>query len=423
MTISATATGTPLPKANSVAQFVDPRTGSLSPHGAQLMNQWQRFSVGMNRITPCNASTASNVITLTPLTASPLLEKYVSFETFGFVADATTTGNVTLTVAPVKGTLSTLNVYMENGGVLASSGSIVAGRFYLVSYVDSLDGFVLFPSQHNMLQVRDGLSYGSFDEFRCYVNPGYCSSADGTITLPIPYELTCDIRITGVSTGAPVLGSSPYIGGWLEKPTPVTIPADGVTFYFYLIRKTTAPHIGEIALVTSTFDTASGIVPYIPSGWVYFAPCQHAVVWHTLRGAHWQGFPDFFNPPRSSKLILTGSGESSGYLMINGGDSAGVWATLNLASWVPNACRDPIVFGRCTLAPGAAAGGGWIRPNSTSAGGYIVGFCNSHATETSIDGSGDIWLKTDGSGNIQWMTTGDCVMYLWIKGYHFSEPR
>jgi hypothetical protein len=52
---------------------VDIQTGNLTDYGAQLLNQYRNFIVGMNRLTPCNAS-GKNVITLTPLDASPLIE-------------------------------------------------------------------------------------------------------------------------------------------------------------------------------------------------------------------------------------------------------------------------------------------------------------------------------------------------------------
>jgi hypothetical protein len=140
MTISAAATGTPIPKVNSLVQFVDPKTGILSEHGNQLLSEWYNFIVGMNRVTPCNASSVSNVITLTPLTASPLIEAYRDFEIYGFVADASSTGSVTMTVVPKKGSLATIKAYKSNGATQAGSGDVVSGSFYLAIYVDSLDG-------------------------------------------------------------------------------------------------------------------------------------------------------------------------------------------------------------------------------------------------------------------------------------------
>jgi hypothetical protein len=94
----------------------------------------------MNRVTPCNASSVSNVITLTPLTASPLIEAYRDFEIYGFVADASSTGSVTMTVVPKKGSLATIKAYKSNGATQAGSGDVVSGSFYLAIYVDSLDG-------------------------------------------------------------------------------------------------------------------------------------------------------------------------------------------------------------------------------------------------------------------------------------------
>jgi hypothetical protein len=146
MTIGNAAKGTPITKPNGVFPFVDLQTGCLTEHGLQVMNQYYNFIVGMNRITPCNAS-GTNIITLTPLDASPLIEKYVDFEVYSFVAENTTTGAVTMTIAPRNGALSTLKAYIDDGATQAGSGDIVASRLYLAIYADHLDsnagGFVL----------------------------------------------------------------------------------------------------------------------------------------------------------------------------------------------------------------------------------------------------------------------------------------
>lgn len=142
--MSIGAVGTPIPKPNSLFPFIDIKTGALTEHGNQFMSAWYNFIVGMNRVTPCNAS-GTNVITLTPLTASPLIESYVDYEVYGFTAAATSTGAVTATVVPKSGSLSTLKVFV--GGTQANTGDVVADRFYWLVYVKSLDsgsgGFVL----------------------------------------------------------------------------------------------------------------------------------------------------------------------------------------------------------------------------------------------------------------------------------------
>jgi hypothetical protein len=84
---------------------------------------------------------------LTPLTATPLIEKYVDYEVFTFVAANGSTGSVTMTVVPRKGTLATLKAYKTNGSAQAGNTDIVAGSLYLAIYCDSLDsgsgGFVI----------------------------------------------------------------------------------------------------------------------------------------------------------------------------------------------------------------------------------------------------------------------------------------
>lgn len=146
MSISTAATGTPISKPNGLFPIVDIQTGCLTEHGLQLLSQIQGFIVGMNRITPCNAS-GTNVITLTPLDASPMIEKYVDYEVFSFVAANSSTAAVTMTVVPRDGALLTLIVCKTNGSVQAGNGDIVAGLHYEATYVNSLDsgagGFVI----------------------------------------------------------------------------------------------------------------------------------------------------------------------------------------------------------------------------------------------------------------------------------------
>lgn len=139
MTISTAAKGTPLSKPDGVFPFVDMQTGNLTQRGLQLLNQYYNFIVGMNRLTPCNAS-GTNLVTLTPLTASPLIEKYVDYEIYTFVAENTSSGVVTMTVVPRDGTLATLKAYDGNGATQATTGDLVAGSLYLAIYNDALDG-------------------------------------------------------------------------------------------------------------------------------------------------------------------------------------------------------------------------------------------------------------------------------------------
>lgn len=139
MTISTAATPSPISKPNGLFAIVDIKTGCLTEHGLQLLSQMHGFIVGMNRITPCNAS-GTNVITLTPLDASPLIDKYSDYEVFSFVAANSTTGDMTMTVVPRDGALATLKGYKTNGSAQVSTGDIVAGSHYTATYVDSLDG-------------------------------------------------------------------------------------------------------------------------------------------------------------------------------------------------------------------------------------------------------------------------------------------
>lgn len=146
MTIPQAAQNTPIVTPNPGLQFVDEK-GNLPNNARIALQQMHDWVVNMSRIIPCDASTTSNVITLTMLAVQPQVNQYASYDTYGFVADATTSGNVSALVVTANGALATLNVYKSNGGTRAGSGDITSARQYFLTYTDSLNsnagGFVL----------------------------------------------------------------------------------------------------------------------------------------------------------------------------------------------------------------------------------------------------------------------------------------
>lgn len=135
--VAVSAIQTPIPKPAGGAAFVDSE-GNLSNYGLTLLADWHSRLVGTARLIPCNA-TGTNVITLTPLSPSPLIEKYDAFDTFVFVAANTSTGVVTATVVPKKGSLDTIKAYKDSGATQAGTGDVVAGSLYMAVYNDALD--------------------------------------------------------------------------------------------------------------------------------------------------------------------------------------------------------------------------------------------------------------------------------------------
>jgi hypothetical protein len=139
MVIPAAAQPTPIVTPNPGRQFTDER-GNLTGTGRVALQQLRNYVVNMNRFFPCNSSTTSNVITLTLLDVQPSLNQYSDYETFAFVADATSTGPVTALIVTATGTLGTLPVYKNNGAAQASTGDIAINLHYWLTYVDSLNG-------------------------------------------------------------------------------------------------------------------------------------------------------------------------------------------------------------------------------------------------------------------------------------------
>ena len=138
MTIPNAARPSPIKSVDAKVALVDPGSGKPSIHGLGQQESLRQYVNGAGRIIPCSASTTSNVITLTPNDASPLLEKYVFGDVFVFWADATTSADVTATVVANPGqsgstALATLKVYRNGGQSQAGSGDIIAGRLYAFS--------------------------------------------------------------------------------------------------------------------------------------------------------------------------------------------------------------------------------------------------------------------------------------------------
>lgn len=151
MAIPAAAQVVPI-VAQVLDEWVDVKTdkgsqsGTLTRTAKQFLQQAWGFMVGTNRTVPCEA-TGTNTIALTMLSSGPQVDKYASYDTYGFVAAATSTGNVSASVMTTQGQLATLNVYKTNGAVRAGAGDVVSGSQYFLTYVDSLNagagGFVL----------------------------------------------------------------------------------------------------------------------------------------------------------------------------------------------------------------------------------------------------------------------------------------
>lgn len=148
MAISAAAQPTPIVSPNSGLQFTDER-GNLTNSGRLALQQMHDFIVNMSRLIPCNAKTTTNIITLTLLDVQPAVSQYASYDTYAFVADTTSSGNVSALVVTDSpgGTLPTLNVYKTNGSARAGANDITQNLQYFLTYVDTLNsgsgGFVL----------------------------------------------------------------------------------------------------------------------------------------------------------------------------------------------------------------------------------------------------------------------------------------
>lgn len=132
---------------NGNVKMVDIKTGLPTQEFLQAYDALRTRNNAGNRVIPCSASTAANVITLTPNDASPLIKAYRDYDIIVFVADAASSGPVTATVMPATGALPTLKVFKSDGAAQADTGDIVSGSLYLLVVADAFDtgngGFIL----------------------------------------------------------------------------------------------------------------------------------------------------------------------------------------------------------------------------------------------------------------------------------------
>lgn len=138
-TIATSAQPAPITSPNVIGQFVN-SGGMLTNHARLALQQQRDYVVNMNRSAACNAVTSGGFVTLTLLDVQPAIKQYASHDRFTFVADATVTSATSAVVVTNSGTLSTLNVYSSNGAKAVSSGGIVSGLQYELTYVDALNG-------------------------------------------------------------------------------------------------------------------------------------------------------------------------------------------------------------------------------------------------------------------------------------------
>ena len=139
MSIQTSAQQTPITAPNATSRIAD-KDGNWAVPARNAIQQTHDFVVNMARTHPVNASTNSNLISLTMLPVQPTVTQYSAYDTFSFVADANSTGLVTAKVVTKNGAMAILPVFKNNGSAQATSGDITAGLHYNATFVDSLNG-------------------------------------------------------------------------------------------------------------------------------------------------------------------------------------------------------------------------------------------------------------------------------------------
>lgn len=144
---------------------------------------WRQVVAGFV-IVPCIASTAANLITLTPRLHQEGAASFGTMMTFGFVADATTSGSVTAAITSDTGSIGPLKVYKDVGTLQAGSGDIKSGGLYFVVYNAALDsgagGLVLIGGKSAALTYLESGLIGTMFPYGKTTAPAGFLLADGS---------------------------------------------------------------------------------------------------------------------------------------------------------------------------------------------------------------------------------------------------
>ena len=348
-------------------------------------------------VLPCTCS-GTNQLTLTPMPYVPQLTNYGFLCQFSFVAQNTSTGNVTIAVAP---SLPQLPAYANDGQTQVAAGQILAGVPYTIQYANSLQsglGGFCFPD----IAPATGP--------RILYLPGFVTG----LVIKNGITPTTQINVTALQAlmSIPNGSNNIYRTNVSVVINTGTIGANGLDtgglptsnwIYIYLIDNgaTTAGLIS----VSSTNPTLPGGYTYVQRvGAMYLDGSSHLLnsMQAGSRG-HWMG----------NTVIGNSSGGAVG-----GGVTTPTWAALQ----VRNGGVQAVPPTGTTLRASAIAGVGYladgilVAPNNTAYGGYnsttnpppIVIYATSGANPLPISNPFEWVLQTD---NIYWATAGThCII-------------
>lgn len=150
------------------------------PYGTQQILQLSELdttfaAVGALGVIPCTAS-GVNTLTLTPQANTPSVTAYANYQQFSFAAPADSTGPVT---ASVSG-LAALKVFMPGGTTQATAANLSSGAFYVVAYVQALDG-----GGGGLVIVSAAASVGGVSKVAQFVYNETGAVSTGTTVIPL----------------------------------------------------------------------------------------------------------------------------------------------------------------------------------------------------------------------------------------------
>lgn len=181
-------------------------------------------------------------------------------------------------------------------------------------------------------------------------------------------------------------------------------PAVDTMLYVYMIKHLTT---GQTEFILSREVSFSNIT--YPSGYGAAKVAKHPLAFPYKS----IGFPPFYHTRNFSALYFTDSDDAGYYDLVANTNTAGAWATVSAAAWMPDSARACIFMSRTDYNSGS--GEARVRPGSgTAAAGFVVGKINASGQS---DWTGQHCIRTNSTRELARNVGAAVRNWIQIVGY------
>lgn len=275
------------------------------------------------------------------------------------------------------------------------------------------------------LLQSNGLLPGKITTNILEFNRGVCGDSGGASLILLPTEAYVDLQQVGVAAPTPE---------WFASKLPPNYPAPDLSIFgnvliggkdrdfdprssqfgiqYWMVQQLST---GNVAVLASN-EISYGDVQ-LPSGWTR-ADTIMRKHWfgHNYRD-DWDGIPNFGIDCKGSEVLFTDAQDAAPFAVAYNRKTGGVWQSLDLHSYLPDAGRLVRLSAEVRY-NGGSAGSAYVRTYSAQGTGKGVG----SVSPGSPFQRANVTLQLDSTRKMEVMTTGDACLYLYLDAYRLTDP-